>query len=59
MILYLGVGRMSVFVTVYSSAFSSGIETKWFVLSRSRSVKVDPSVTIYCISCMLGISRRG
>jgi hypothetical protein len=49
----------AVLVTVYSRAFSSGIETAWSVASRSRSTKLDPSVTMYCMSCTAGVSARG
>jgi hypothetical protein len=56
-ILYLPL--FAVFVTVYSSDFSSGIETTWFVPSRSRSTNDEPSVTTYCRSCMFGTSARG
>jgi hypothetical protein len=38
---------VAVLVTVYSGDFSSGIVTTCVVASRSRSVKVDPSVTTY------------
>ena len=55
----LGRWSVSVFVTVYSSAFSVGMETAWLVASRSRSTKVEPSVMTYCMSCMLGTSSRG
>ena len=49
----------AVLVTVYSGAFSSGIVTVCVVASRSRSTKLDPSVTTYCRSCTSGTSARG
>jgi hypothetical protein len=42
---------VAVLVTVYSGDFSSGIDTVCVVASRSRSVKVAPSLTTYCRSC--------
>src|SRR5438552_4076069 len=49
----------AVFVTVYSRALSSGIDTACVVASRSRSTKDIPSVTTYCMSCRSGTSARG
>src|SRR5664280_1874756 len=50
---------LAVFVTEYSSARSSGIDTACVVASRSSSTKVAPSLITYCRSCTLGTSARG